>query len=41
MEDYPQNLTEFEARFSSEEACQEYLVRLRWPDSKRACGAET
>jgi len=32
MEDYPRSLTEFEARFSSEEACREYLFRLRWPD---------
>ncbi len=35
MEDYPQNLPEFEARFSSEEACREYLFRLRWPDGFR------
>jgi hypothetical protein len=32
MEDYPRNLAEFEARFSSEVACREYLVQLRWPD---------
>jgi transposase-like protein len=32
MEDYPRNLAEFEARFSTEAACREYLVRLRWPD---------
>ena len=38
MEDYPQNLTEFEARFSSEEACREYLFRLRWPDGFRCPG---
>ena len=24
MEDYPRNLTEFEARFSSEETCREF-----------------
>ena len=33
MEDYPRNLTELEARFSSEAACREYLFRLpvaRW-----------
>ena len=35
MEDYPRNLTEFEARFSSEETCREYLFRLRWPDGFR------
>ena len=38
MEDYPQNLTEFEARFSSEEACREYLFRRRWPDGSRCPG---
>ena len=38
MEDYPQNLTELESRFSSEEACREYLFRLRWPDGFRCPG---
>jgi len=40
MEDYPRNLLEFEARFSTEEACREYLMRLRWPDGFRCsrCG---
>ena len=38
MEDYPQNLPEFESRFSSEEACREYLFRLRWPDGFRCPG---
>jgi transposase-like protein len=32
MEDYPRDLAEFEARFSTEAACREYLLRLRWPD---------
>ena len=31
MEDYPKTLAQFEARFSTEEACREYLARLRWP----------
>lgn len=31
-EDYPRNLAELEARFSTEEACREYLAQLRWPD---------
>src|SRR5262249_490786 len=31
MEDYPRTLQEFEARFSTEEGCREYLFRLRWP----------
>lgn len=40
MEDYPRNLVEFEARFSTEAACREYLVRLRWPEGFRCpqCG---
>jgi transposase-like protein len=32
VEDYPQTLLELEKRFSSEEACREYLIALRWPD---------
>lgn len=32
MEDYPRTLQEFEDRFTSEEACREYLVGLRWPE---------
>jgi transposase-like protein len=32
MEDYPRTLGEFDARFSSEEACRAYLFQLRWPD---------
>ena len=31
MEDYPKTLGEFEVRFSSEAACREYLLQLRWP----------
>ena len=31
MEDYPKTLGEFEVRFSSEGACREYLLQLRWP----------
>lgn len=31
-EDYPRSLIELEERFSTEEACREYLARLRWPD---------
>jgi transposase-like protein len=30
-EDYPANLMELENRFTTEAACEEYLVRLRWP----------
>jgi hypothetical protein len=32
MEDYPRNLQEFNARFSSDEDCREYLCQLRWPE---------
>jgi transposase-like protein len=32
VEDYPRDLLELEARFSSEEACRRYLFQLRWPD---------
>jgi transposase-like protein len=32
MEDYPKTLSEFESRFSSEEACCDYIYQLRWPD---------
>lgn len=40
MEDFPRDLLEFEARFSTEAACREYLFRLRWPDGFRCprCG---
>jgi transposase-like protein len=31
MEDYPRTVMELEERFSTEEACRDYLVRLRWP----------
>jgi ribosomal protein L37AE/L43A len=32
MEDYPKTILEFEARFSTEESCREYLYQLRWPN---------
>jgi len=35
LEDFPRNLIEFEARFSTDEACREYLFSLRWPDGFR------
>jgi hypothetical protein len=35
VEDYPRNLAEFEARFGTEAACREFLIRLRWPDGFR------
>jgi Transposase zinc-ribbon domain len=35
VEEYPRNLTEFEAKFATEESCRAYLARLRWPDGFR------
>jgi transposase-like protein len=35
VEDYPRTLTELETRFSSEQACRDYLFRLRWPEGFR------
>jgi transposase-like protein len=32
VEDYPRTLAEFERRFATEQACREYLARLRWPE---------
>lgn len=31
MEDYPRTLPELEGWFSTEQACRDYLFRLRWP----------
>jgi len=39
-EDYPRSLAEFQARFSSERACRDYLQRLRWPDGFRCPGCD-
>ena len=30
MEEYPRTLQELEERFMTEEACRDYLARLRW-----------
>jgi transposase-like protein len=40
MEDYPTTVLELESRFNSEEACREYLAKLRWPEGFRCprCG---
>ena len=32
MQEYPRSLAEFETWFSSEQACRDYLYRLRWPN---------
>src|ERR1039458_9522845 len=41
MEDYPRTVAELEVRFSTEQACREYLFQLRWPTGFRCpkCGA--
>ena len=31
MEEYPRTLAGFETWFGSEQACRDYLFRLRWP----------
>lgn len=31
MQEYPKTILEFEQRFPTEEACQEYLYQIRWP----------
>jgi transposase-like protein len=31
-EDYPRTILELEDNFSTEEACRNYLIRLRWPE---------
>jgi transposase-like protein len=38
METYPRTLMEFERRFATEQACRQYLERLRWPDGFRCPG---
>ena len=42
MEEYPRNLMELEAGFSTEKDCRAYLARLRWPEGFRCprCGGE-
>ena len=42
MADYPKDQLEFERWFSSEEACREYLIRVRWPKGIKClrCGGE-
>src|SRR5664280_2789340 len=42
MEEYPRDLSEFEAWFATEQACRAYLFRLRWPEGFRCprCGGD-
>lgn len=43
MEAYPKDLEELELSFSTEEACRNYLVKLRWPEGFRCpiCGHDS
>lgn len=40
MEDYPRTQAEFDARFTTEDACRAYVAQLRWPSGFRcpSCG---
>jgi len=40
MREYPRTLPEFEAEFTTEAACRDYLFRVRWPNGFRCprCG---
>ena len=40
MEDYPRTLRELETRFPGEDACREYVVRLRWPEGFHCPGCQ-
>jgi Transposase zinc-ribbon domain len=31
VEEYPHSLKEFDRQFATEQACRDYLFRLRWP----------
>jgi hypothetical protein len=39
-EDYPRTLAELERRFSTEQACRDYLFALRWPTGFRCLRCE-
>ena len=41
-EDFPRNQVEFEKRFCSEQACRDYLAKIKWPAGFRcrSCGHE-
>lgn len=35
MDEYPKTIGELESVFTTDQACREYLIRLRWPDGYR------
>lgn len=35
MEEFPRSLREFDAQFATDQACRDYLFRLRWPEGFR------
>ena len=35
MEEFPRSLRQFEEQFANEQACRDYLFRLRWPEGFR------
>jgi transposase-like protein len=39
-EDFPRNQVEFEKRFNDEQACRDYMAKIKWPDGFRcrSCG---
>lgn len=39
-EDYPRTLSELERRFSTEQACRDYLFALHWPTGFRCLRCE-
>jgi len=40
MDDYPLTLTEFEEKLATDEACRNYLFKLRWPNGFRCARCE-
>jgi transposase-like protein len=40
MSDYPQTVLEFRERFADEQACRDYLAKLRWPEGFRCPGCQ-
>ena len=40
LQDFPKTLTDFERRFPTEEACREFLFRVRWPEGFRCPSCE-